>query len=370
MKRKICILTSVHSPFDIRIFHKQAKTLFSAGYDVTLIAAHSHTETVDGIKIIGLPKPNSRLKRVVSFPWKILRTALGQGAEFYHFHDPELLPVGAVLKLFRKKIIYDVHENYTQSILGRRWIKPWLRKPLAWLTLCAEKFFCLFVDAIIPVTDTIADKFPAGKTTQVRNYPLLSLSQPLPRQSHRKREQLIYVGGLRRSRGIREMVTAMDKIAGERDIRLLILGRYEEPDLEPELKALSGYKKVDFGGWVTVNEVWQHMSASIAGFVLFHPEPNHIDALPNKLFEYMSAGIPVIASDFPLWTEIIRDNNCGLQVDPLDPEEIARAVNQLLSNPKERELMGRRGRQAVEEKYNWDREAEKLIDLYGRLRGS
>jgi glycosyltransferase involved in cell wall biosynthesis len=103
--------------------------------------------------------------------------------------------------------------------------------------------------------------------------------------------------------------------------------------------------------------------------VTFLPSPNHIDAQPNKMFEYMSAGVPVIASHFPLWREIVEGNDCGVCVDPLNPEEIARAIDFLVSHPERAEEMGRNGQRAVWERYNWGNEEMKLISLYGEVIG-
>ena len=96
MNKKVCILTSVHTPFDTRIFHKQAKSLLKAGYDVTLIAQHDKDELVGGIRMVALPKPKNRLWRMLG-TWRVFKLALKQKAEIYHFHDPELLPWGWLL---------------------------------------------------------------------------------------------------------------------------------------------------------------------------------------------------------------------------------------------------------------------------------
>jgi glycosyltransferase involved in cell wall biosynthesis len=119
-------------------------------------------------------------------------------------------------------------------------------------------------------------------------------------------------------------------------------------------------------GWLDRGGVSDILSHSMAGLVTFLPAPNHIQAQPNKLFEYMSAGIPVIASNFPMWREIIADNDCGLLVDPLNPADIANAIDYLVSNPEEAQRMGANGRRAVHKRYSWTSEEKKLFAFYER----
>ena len=85
------------------------------------------------------------------------------------------------------------------------------------------------------------------------------------------------------------------------------------------------------------------------------------------MFEYMATGLPVIVSNFPLWKEIVEDNKCGITVNPLDPQEIARAVEYLCSNPELMEKMGRNGRKTVMGKYNWGNESKILLSVYSSL---
>ncbi|MCA1750473.1 MAG: glycosyltransferase [Flavobacteriales bacterium] len=131
-----------------------------------------------------------------------------------------------------------------------------------------------------------------------------------------------------------------------------------------EVTGYPGWRNVDEHGFLGREEVAEVLGKSKAGVVTFHPLPNHIDAQPNKMFEYMSAGVPIITSDFPLWKEIVEGCKCGICVDPLNPEAIASAVNFIVANPRDAEKMGENGQKAVLEKYNWSIEKLKLFKLY------
>ncbi|GAH82849.1 unnamed protein product, partial [marine sediment metagenome] len=146
---KICILTSVHPPFDGRVFHKEAKALVKGGYSVALIAQHTKEETVDGVRIVPLPKPKNRFERMTKVVWKLLKLALKEKADVYHFHDPELIPVGVILKFFGKKVIYDIHENVPKQILNKDWVgNVYVRRLVAFITNIVEKLGAFLFDGI------------------------------------------------------------------------------------------------------------------------------------------------------------------------------------------------------------------------------
>ncbi len=363
-KSRVAHLTTVHPPFDTRIFHKEAKTLAWAGYDVTLIAQHEGNTVVEGVRVIGLPKPRNRLSRIFGLTWWAFRLALRQRAEIYHFHDPELLPVGVLLKsLTKAKVIYDVHEDVPQQILTKHWIPAPLRRPAAFAFNVWEKLAARACDAVVVATEGIAEKFRGLNPVVVHNYPALRMlpsSSPLPKEG----QVLVYVGGINRLRGAVEMVRALEYLAHIDNLRLDLIGRFEPPELERELQTLSGYQRVRFLGWLQPEDVYKHLRTVDIGLVCLHPEPRYVVAWPVKLFEYMAAGLPVVASNFPLWKEIVEGNNCGLCVDPLDPRKIAEAIEYLLTHPEEARRMGENGRQAVEEKFNWEKEGKKLLRLY------
>ena len=178
---------------------------------------------------------------------------------------------------------------------------------------------------------------------------------------------LVYVGGISKLRGAVEMVQALEYLEHVEDIRLDLIGRFEPSSLERELQALPGYRRVRYLGWLQPKDIYKHLQTADIGLVCLHPDPRYVVGWPVKLFEYMAAGLPVIASNFPLWREIVEGNRCGICVDPLNPKEIAGAIEYLITHPEETRRMGENGRRAVEEKYNWENEGKKLLKLYEEL---
>jgi len=297
--------------------------------------------------------------------WRALRAARPRVA---HFHDPELIPVGLALKVTGVRMIYDVHEDVPRHILSKHWMAGWLRRPVAAAVAAAEWVASLSFDNIVAATPTIAARFPIAKTVLVQNFPLLNelwTAEAVPYGERPAR--VIYVGGITRVRGAREMVAAVGLVPADHGLRLILGGDCSPATLRGELETLPGWSRTDATGFLQRPAFGKLLGEARMGLVLFHPAPNHTNAQPNKLFEYMSACLPVIASDFPLWRQIVDGAGCGLLVDPLDPTAIAHAMVWMLDHPEEAEAMGRRGRDAVETRFNWHPEAKKLIALYQGL---
>jgi glycosyltransferase involved in cell wall biosynthesis len=362
--QKVAHVTSVHLPIDTRIFHKECKTLQKAGYQVVLIVPHHADEVIDDVQIRAVPKPKGRMERMVRTVWQVYQAALREKAQVYHFHDPELIPVGLLLKLKGKKVIYDVHEDLPRQILSKEWIPKWLRKGISFAAEILEGLGARFFDKIITVTPTIAVRFPADKTVMVKNFPLVdewAVDSPMPYAKRPKRVAYV-AGGITVHRGLREMVQAMGTLQEELETRLVLAGKISPPALRNE--SLTGWDRVEEVGFLDRTGVRELLSRVRAGLVTHHPIVNYVDSLPVKMFEYMAAGIPVIASRFPLWREFIEGRECGICVDPLNPLEIANAIEWLMEHPEEARGMGENGRKAVLEMYNWDVEAGKLLSVY------
>ena len=130
---------------------------------------------------------------------------------------------------------------------------------------------------------------------------------------------------------------------------------------------MKGFGKVRYLGKVPFEEVSRYYALADIGLVCIQPLERHKVSLPNKIFEYMAAGLPIIASNFPLWKKIVDDAGCGICIDPTDPEKIAEAILYLLDNPQLGKEMGENGRRAAKERYNWKKESKKLLEVYKKL---
>jgi len=342
------------------------RSLANHGYAVNLVVADGKgDETREGVNIIDAGASKDRFDRIRNAPGRIFARAVALNADLYHLHDPELIPIGLKLKKLGKRVVFDSHEDVPLQMLG----KPYLNRPMRWGIAQAlrvyEVWACKQFDGVIAATPFIRDKFLKinSNTLDINNFPLLD---ELANTSDwdLKANEVVYVGGISKIRGIEEVILAMDFTQG---VRLNLAGQFIEKALEEQVKNHEAWSKVNELGFLNRQQVNEVLAKSRAGLVTLQPVINYIDALPVKMFEYMSAGIPIIASNFPLWREIVEGNQCGLCVDPLEPKAIGEAIQFLIDHPAEAEKMGKNGRQAVEQKYNWSIEEDKLLKLYKEL---
>jgi glycosyltransferase involved in cell wall biosynthesis len=363
---KIAHLTSVHPRYDTRIFLKMCSSLAALDYEVSLVVADGlGDETRNGVCIADVGSLPGRLNRMFKTTRRVYRQAISLDADIYHLHDPELMPVGLKLIKCGKKVIFDAHEDLPKQLLGKPYLNPVAKYILSKTFALYEHWACPKFDALITATPFIRDKFLRinSNTVDINNFPLLDELTNTSNWSL-KQDEVAYVGGITKIRGIEEVIQA---IGLTQDVRLNLAGNFSEKAVEESIKNHEAWSKVNEFGFLNRQEVNTILAKSKVGLVTFLPAPNHIDAQPNKMFEYMSAGIPIITSNFPLWQKLVEDNQCGLCVNPLDPRAIAEAIQYFIDHAVEAEEMGRNGRLAVEEKYNWSIEEQKMFKLYEGL---
>lgn len=361
-------MTTVHSVEDTRVFHKQCRSLAAMGHDVMLVAARPVNETRDGVRIIGVGEPGSRLGRILGSTWRVMKTALAQKPDVFQFHDPELIPVGLMLRFLGRRVVYDIHEDYVTSILQKRYLPGPVRKVVSMLfdgveRLASRAFVCLLAERYYE------DRFPHGH--HILNYPLTD-ALPLDADIAPSTRRLIYTGGQSYVRGARihaNLVNLLD------DVEVHAIGRCE-PGVADAMRGVAGGNGDRLiiegdGVHVPFQEILRRYREERwgAALALFPPTPHYLRKELTKFYEYMGAGLPIVCSDFPVWKDLIEGIGCGVCVDPEDDQAVATAVEQVLADPEEARRMGERGRAAVRDRFNWDGEAAKLENIYRRALG-
>lgn len=368
---KVCHLTSVHKWNDTRIFYKECISLSSFGYNVSLIVPHEKDEIVKGVRVLGVKSSKGgRLKRATLICYRILRRAIKEKAQVYHFHDPELIWVGIILKLLRKKVVFDIHENIRAQIKVKEWLPFRYFFSLLFGAIdyiSAKIFFLVLAENSY---DQIYKKSGA-KYKVVLNFPEINFGDNFLRiRRTGLTNGILYVGSVSKDRGIDITIEAL-RLLHQKNIDFVFycIGPIDsklKAEIMENIKNYNMEEKVFFLGHIPINEAYEYSKRCKVGLSILKPIENYLNSYSTKIFEYMSIGLPVIVSNFKLY-DFVEKHDCGICVDPKNPEAIANAINVMLSDDKRSEQMGKNGRKAVLENYNWEGEKVKLIELYNHL---
>jgi len=369
MSPRIIHFTTVHPAQDIRIFVKECRTLAAAGYDVTLIAPAAPEDPIDGVRFVSLPLASGgRVRRAVTGNLRLLRMLLAMRGDVYHFHDPELLPLGVLLRAFGRAVVYDVHEDVVDDIRSKAYIPRAIRSLLVAPVWFLEWLMGRVATHVVAATDGVVRRVPASRTTIVHNYPL---REELPSAGSDVSEYCDralrggYVGALTPPRQANEMFAAADALHARRPGFALVTAGptfgIDDPGTHPG---------VDHRGTIARADVVRLLGECRFGVTLLRDLPHLAASLPTKFYEYAAAGLPVIVSrsNTPI-VEIVEETNCGLVVDETSPAAIEQAMEWILDHPCGAHEMGQRGARAVRERFQWEAEAPRLLDVYRRITG-
>ena len=360
-------MSTVHPRDDSRILHKEIRTLAKeTGLKVYFYVQDGAGDAIDArndCTIVDTGKSMPRLRRMTVGAARMIAAVRKARPRLVFFHDPELIPWAVLLKLSGIKVIYDVHEDYPGAVARNRRLPRILRPALGVTTGLVERVCSVFFDGVVAVSPEIARRFPSGKTVVVRNSPVVDeLVVPSPVSMSARPKHFAYVGTINEDRNIHAMVRCVGGLA-DLDARLRLAGSFTTPGLEESVSATPGWERVLYDGWFGRDGVRDLLAEVRAGLLLIKPIPYEMTGMPIKMCEYMAASVPIIASDFPFWREIVEGTGAGVVVDPLDDDAIIRAMHWMLENPDQAAEMGRRGRRAVLERFNWDVEAEQLLSI-------
>jgi glycosyltransferase involved in cell wall biosynthesis len=367
--KKVVHITTVHHPLDPRIYYKQCHSLQKAGYNVTLIApSSSDLKGENTVPVIPLKKYKNRFISMFLSPIEAYKKAKELKADYYHFHDPEFLPAAWLLKKKHNTVFYDIHEDYETGIVTRDYLTKPLRIVISKIYKLIEKVFSKNMELVL-AEKYYKEKYPRGNC--VLNYPILNENLINKRRDTSKVEnKLLYTGNVTTDRGALTHA-ALPNI--DENMSVYFYGRCPEWLAEQMLEVAGENKEQLYiegiNRYVPKEEI-DHSYISkqwLAGLALFPPSEHYKKKELTKFFEYMTAGIPIICSNFKVWKDFIDKYRCGIAVDPYNEEEIRQAINYLRSNPAEAKKMGENGRKAVLKELNWGKEEEELIGLYQKM---
>lgn len=337
-----------------------------SGFKVALVVADGKCDSIkNDIKIFDVGVLNSRLKRFFLSSWRIYKKIRKlEKTKIVHFHDPDFLFVAIVLRSLGYLVIYDVHEDVPRQILSKTWVPKFIRNIVSisfeWFeNICASR-----LSAIIAATPKIEERFvdKVKLISTVRNYPILTEFSHTNKQ--RMPHTLCYVGGISRVRGIVPLIESLKYLP---DCRLILAGAFDSIDFKNELELMPSWQQVNYIGVVDRKKIVDVLSTSSIGIVTLLPIVNYLDSLPIKMFEYMAAGLPVLASNFPLWVPLIEGDCVGCCVNPEDSLDIAQCILRMLSDKVSLSLMGEKAKKIAELNYSWDKEFLHLVDIYSKL---
>lgn len=374
---RIGVLTTVHRVDDVRIFHKEAKSLADAGHEVTIVAPIDEAgDPVDEVRAAGIavrslgPRPRGRLGRL--HLWRRLAAVTRDGDfDAWHFHDPELLLVALAMQRRQRgvRLVYDAHEDLPKDIAHKHWVPKRLRGAVSVAADRVERWAMARCDLVVGATAPIADRAPFGTARAlVRNYPVGAGHREFVEGAERSADPrcgVVYAGLMSEPRGLYELMKVAELLI-DAPVRFTLVGSFDPPALEAWTREHAP-ANVAILGRRSFEETQVIIAQHHVGLCALHPVPNHLQGLPIKLFEYFQAGLAVIVSDFPTWRDIVDGAGAGVLVDPFDVHAIAAAIGKMTADPSWRDKLGRAGQEAATIDYTWEHEAAVLLAAYESL---
>lgn len=363
MRINICVVTTAHPSYDIRVFHKQVKTLATEGYQIIYIGPGGESSEFENITFVEIKRSKLKLLNLLR-NFRIYLFVQKQRSKICHFHDLDFIPWGLLLKRQGMRVIYDVHELYHEVIGVRNDKSKLARFFIKKLIIFFEKKASDKFDLIVCAWPEIAEKFDKKKVVLVQNFPIKNYYKNFQLKKSNKR--FVYAGNLSQARGTLELVKAA-KIVKCKDFQLFLIGRFFESKFQNKIENEMNHNNTFFIPWMRQEKLVPFLENSYCGIVTLHPLNHHRNNIVNKMFEYMAAGLPQIASNFPMWKKIVEGNQCGVCVNPLNSDEIAKAIDFLCKNKRLALQMGKNARNVIEKKYSWENESKELKLAYKKL---
>lgn len=395
---KILMLLGRFFPPDIRV-EKEARSLLKAGHEIFLLSASKgdmpNEETVEGIKVIRKKLPQNFPRRAWNFFYfqvffvhpfwiKPLEDAVKQyKVDAIHVHDLPLVRTGInVARKFNLPLIADLHENYPEAVRQYRMREKPTRRILdlispVWRWKRLERFCVQQADKVISVVEEAKQHYTsdcgitAEKVTVVMNTEDLDYLYSLPINKnicdkYQPYFAIFYIGGIGWHRGIQTAISAMPQIlSATPEARLIVVGSGSNEAELKELARKEGVERaVEFTGWQPFELVPSYISASNVCLIPHIASGHTNSTIPHKIFQCMAMGKPVVVSSAKPLERIVKETGAGLVYSSGDAEALAKALIRIYRDNELATRLGEAGKKVAGQKYNWETEGEKLVNIY------
>lgn len=369
----VCVITTIHPPFNARIYTRELLALVEAGYSSALVAPWSMTPESDPrIFWVPLRSPKRRSERILH-GWRTFRAASKVHAKAYHFHDLDFLPWALLLKWQKKvPVVYDCHENYPEEVRHNKlWIPRALRPVASGITRLFENFSVKQLKHVIVPVPSLQQRF--GEFSGMRIQQVRNLARWNARKDLQHEKALIFTGGLLVSYGAQGLLEIMRELKRRgRSYPLIVVDRFESEALREEFRVAIEIESLPISIVPKVNpsEMDRLLSRAWIGLATEMDTPDRRLSLPTKLFEYMAMGLPVVASGIPHSREVVEASGNGIVVPPADWMCFTDAVERLWEDAAFRDQCRESGFKAVEGEFSWVHEQKRLVAYFATFLGA
>lgn len=363
MNHRIAMVTTAHPHDDVRIYHKEAKTLLDAGWRVEIINPHFGGSDENGIRFSRVALPSGRFGRMLGARRAAMDALLQSRADICVLHDPELLPLLSDLRRTAIITVYDAHEDLPAQLRAKLWIPTPLRGAASlWGRRLLERYLPM-AGGVLTATDGIARTLEGlnGRIHVVQNRPTSSdfalfdaarvTMTPAP-------NAVCYAGALTKQRGLYRMIRCCHAAGAV----LLLAGRFESDAARQKAESMPEYTCVQYLGMLNRQGVAEAYAKCRAGLLLLCDTPAYRESEPIKLFEYLCAGLPVIASDFSHWrTAAPCPGVTFVDFDEGGDDAVIAAIRQTLTQPQTVDIP------AARQRFGFDADAARLLRFFDEL---
>lgn len=365
---KYCFLTGLYGRADSLMVKRQGRSLVGAGYDVYMVLCDGLSdETKDGISFVSAGyKPKNRIGRLFTKK-RILEKALLINADYYQISDPELLSIAPLLKKGGKKVLFNLREYYPEMIKHKEYIPKTIRGGLSRIYDRKMKRYLPLYDVVICVTDSmnslLKDKWGLTNTMVVSNFPWVNNDFNLTFEEYCNRGNVLcYEGTIYYQSRQENVFKALEQLP---QVHYVLAGKIDEN--YSFIKDLPYWSKVEFIDGFRYEDLPGILAKATIGNVFRDFFGNDGSYGVLKIFDSMEAALPILLADTPLYRELVKKYNCGICLDPNDTNQIEGAIRYLVEHKREAYEMGQNGRKAVLERFSWEKESEKYINVIKSL---